>query len=86
MSSEEGTSEKKSRAEERKINREKQKAIQNGTYEFTILETAKEALRNMKEPSFEKLIEIKDFKDKLDDNDLKKLKIFIQNFKAKNKR
>ncbi len=68
MSSEEGTIDKKSRAEERKINREKQKAIQSGTYEFTLLESAKEALRNMQEPSFEKLIEIKEFKDKLDDD------------------
>jgi hypothetical protein len=68
MSSDEGTIERKNRAEERKVNREKQKAIKNGTYEFTIVETAKEALRNMQEPSFEKLIEINDFKGKLDDD------------------
>jgi hypothetical protein len=68
MSSDEGLLEKTSRAEERKNNREKHKAINNGTYEYTILETAKEALRNMTEPSFEKLIEMKDFKDKLDDD------------------
>lgn len=58
MSSDEGTIDRKSRAEERKSNREKHKALKNGTYEFTILETAKEALRKMNEPSFEKLIEI----------------------------
>jgi hypothetical protein len=77
MSSDEGTQDVKSRAEERKLNREKHKAIQNGTYVPTVLERAKDLLRAMPEPSLEKMIEEEGLKDKLDDDSLKKLKIFL---------
>ncbi len=62
MSSDEGTQDIKSRAEDRKMNREKHKAIQNGTYVPSVLERAKDILRDMQEPSLEKLIEQEELK------------------------
>ncbi len=71
--------EKSSRAEERKQNREKNKAIKAGTYEETPLERAKEAIRAMADPSLEALAGMEEFKPLLDDETSKKLKIFVQN-------
>ncbi len=86
MSSDESSPETKSRAGERKLNREKHKAIQNGTYQPTLLEKAKEALKSMKEPSFEMLVAADEFKEKMSEDMTKKLKIFIQNLKQKNRK
>jgi hypothetical protein len=62
MSSDESSQEKKSRAPERKLNREKHRAIQNETYSPTLMERAKEAIKGMKEPSFETLMAADEFK------------------------
>jgi hypothetical protein len=59
------------------MNREKHKAIQSNTYVPTVLEMAKDVLTIMQDPSYEKLIERDDFKDKLDEETSKRVKIFI---------
>ena len=86
MSSDEESPEKKGRTDERRLNRQKHRAIASSTYVPTILETAKDALSRMQEPSLESLIEREDFRDRLDEETSKKVKIFIQNLKQKNRK
>ena len=77
---------KESQGEARKRQREVQKTKEKNTYVPTLLERAKDQLREMEEPSIEILLLDESFKLGLDKETIGKLKVFVQKIRAKNKK
>jgi hypothetical protein len=86
MESNYNTIAKESPAEARKRQRELQKSKEKGIYVPTLLERAKDQLRAMEEPSIEILLSDESFKLGLDKDTIGKLKVFVQNIRAKNRK
>jgi hypothetical protein len=86
MESNYNTIPKESAAEARKRQRELQKSKEKGIYVPTLLERAKDQLRAMEEPSIEILLSDESFKLGLDKDTIGKLKVFVQNIRAKNRK
>ena len=77
---------KESPADARRRQRDVQKQKWNGSYVPTLLERAKDELRAMAEPSVEILLADESFKGGLDKDTVIKLKVFVQNIRARNRK
>jgi hypothetical protein len=77
---------KETPAEARKRQRAIQRLKNEGKYTPSLLERAKDELRCMNEPCLESLMQDEVYLTGMDEDSLKKLKVFIQNIKAKTRK